>query len=89
MHAKQIVDALERSAGALLYDSAGAHAADSLEGFKCSGTRTIQLDRKSEKPPSGSTNLPRARLRGLATNDRRVLLDSRQLDGIATRLRIG
>ena len=88
MHAKQIVDALERSACALLYDSAGAHAADSLQGFECSGTRAIQLDRKAEKPPSGSTDLPRARLRVLATNDRRVLLDSRRLHGIATQIRL-
>jgi hypothetical protein len=87
MHAQQIVDALERSACALLHDSAGAHAADSLQGFERSGIRTIQLDRKAEESASRSTNLPRARLRGLATNDRRMLLDSRRLRGVATRLR--
>ena len=87
MHAKQIVDALERPACALLYDSAGAHAADSLEGFERSCIRTIQLDRKAEESASRSTNLPRARLRGLATNDRRVLLDSRRLHGIAAQIR--
>jgi hypothetical protein len=87
MHSKQIVDALERSACALLHDSAGAHAADSLQGFERSGTRAIQLDRKAEEPPSGPTNLPRARTRGIATNDGRMLLDSGRLRGISTQPR--
>ena len=75
MDAQQIVDAIEWLACALLHDSARAHAADSLQGFERSSARAIQLDRKAEESPSGSTDLPPTNLRGLATNGHRMLLD--------------
>jgi hypothetical protein len=83
MDAQQIVDALEGSACALLHDSSRAHAANSLQGFERSRARAIQLDRKAEEPPSGSADFPRARLRGLATNSRRMLLDNRRFHGVS------
>jgi hypothetical protein len=87
MDAQQIVYALEGLACALLHDSSRAHAADSLQGFERSRARAIQFDRKAEEPPSGPTDLPPARLRGLATNSHRMLLDSRRLDGVSTQFR--
>jgi len=75
MNAQQIVDALEGLARALLHDSSRANAADSLQGFERSRARAIQLDRKTEEPPSGSADLPRTRLLGLAPNGHRMLLD--------------
>jgi hypothetical protein len=85
--AQQIVDALEGLACALLHDSSRAHAADSAQGFERSGARAIQLDRKAEEPSSGPPKLPRARLRGFATNGRGMLLDSHRLHGVSTQIR--
>jgi hypothetical protein len=89
MDAQQILDALEGLACPLLHDSSRTHSADSLQGFERSRTRAIQLDGKAEEPASGPTDLPPARLWGLATNGHRMLLDSRRLDGMSTQYRFG
>ena len=89
MDAQQIADALEGPPCAFLHDSSRAHAADSVQGLERPGARAIQLDWKAEEPPSGSTELPRARLRGFATNGRRMLLDSHRLHGVSTQYRFG